>query len=77
MSDVLGGIAATLGVSEDRLSALHSYDDDQLAALRALLAGAFEAEDRAFETALEEALELVPRPFRGAAKGLLLGGDRD
>jgi len=74
MSERLGRIAATLGVSEERLAPLSTYDDEQLRRFGELIDEALGAEDRAFDAGLEEALRFVPRLLRGAAKGLLFPG---
>lgn len=76
MSDSLGRLAATLGVPSDRLTPLTSYDDKQLSHLDKLLTDAMAAEEKAFDSALEEALGFVPRPLRGTAKRILGGGGR-
>lgn len=74
MGEGLGRVAATLGVPEERLAPLTSYDDKELCHLDDLIVGALRAEDRAFEDGLEEALRFVPRLLRGPAKALLFPG---
>jgi len=77
MSEGLTRIAATLGISEERLAPLSAYDEEQLRHFDDLIKEALTAEDKAFDAGLEEALRFVPRLLRGAAKGLLFpGGDR-
>lgn len=76
MSDALDRLATTLGVPSERLAPLSTYDDVQLSRLDELLADAMTAEDRAFGKAVDDALRIIPRPLRGAAKRMLGGGDR-
>jgi len=72
----LDTLAADLGVTPDRLAAFSSYDDAQLNQLASALSDAMSAEDKAFEAGLEDALRIVPRPLRPAAKRILFGGGR-
>jgi hypothetical protein len=72
----LDTLAGHLGVSADRLAAFSSYDESHIARLDTLITGAMASEDKAFDAGLEEALRVVPRPLRGAAKKILFGGGR-
>lgn len=74
--DALGRLAATLGVPTERLAPLATYADEHLARLDELLNQAMTNEVKAFDKALEDAVGIVPRPLRGAAKRMLGGGGR-
>lgn len=76
MTTTLAALAAQLHVKPDRLAALEGLDEAQLTALTEVVTRAFEAEDRAFDAGLEEALGMVPRILRPAAKTILFGGGR-
>lgn len=72
MSEGLGRLAATLGVGEERLTPLASYDDERLRRLDELVSAALAREDRAFEEGTERALDLLPRPLRATVRKLLV-----
>ena len=75
MSEGLDRLAATLGVPATRLAPLEAYDDEQLGRFSDLTQGAMTAEDKAFESSLDEALKLVPKMLRGVVQRML-GGAR-
>lgn len=74
MSEGLRRLAATLQVDEARLAPLQEYDADRLRRLDELVSRALRREDEAFETGLEAALDLVPRPLRRTARKVLFPG---
>lgn len=76
MSQGLGRLAATLGVTEERLASFATYDDEELDRFERLVRGALSAEDEAFAAGLTGALEMVPRPLRGTARKILFPGGR-
>jgi hypothetical protein len=75
MSDGLDRLAATLGVPATRLAPLEAYDDQELSRFGDLVRDAMNAEDRAFDASLDEALKLVPKMLRGVVQKML-GGAR-
>ncbi|HEY0887983.1 MAG TPA: hypothetical protein VGE38_00050 [Nocardioides sp.] len=69
-------LARRLGVQPRGLAPFERYDDAQLQQLDTIVGRAMEAEDKAFDAALEEALRFVPRLLRGTAQKLLFPGGR-
>lgn len=69
-------LAGRLGVQPTRLAPFETYDAAQLDHLETAVGRAMDAEDKAFDAALEEALRFVPRLLRGTAQKLLFPGGR-
>jgi len=70
----LSSLAAALGVPAEEVGYLEGYDDTKLDRLRVLVETAVATESASTEQALLDGLVHVPRPLRGAAKGLLFPG---
>lgn len=58
----------------DAVPLLAQLAPEQAEVLDAAIVEAMRAEDEGFDTGLQEALRLVPRPLRGVARGLLFPG---
>lgn len=69
-------LADRLGLEPGRLAAFETYDQSQIDELEAIVARAMEAEDQAFDEALDDALRFVPKLLRGPAQKLLFPGGR-
>lgn len=67
----LSHLAGALGVPADEVGYLEGYDDTLLERLRVLVETAVATESASTEKALRDGLVHIPRPLRGAAKGLL------
>lgn len=76
MTTTLAAVAAHLHVRPERLASLEVLTNSQQLAFSDLVARAFQAEDKAFDAGIEEALAMVPRLLRPAARGILFGGGR-
>ncbi|QIK76342.1 hypothetical protein [Nocardioides piscis] len=70
-------LLARLETTLDALPILSKLSPDQVSVLDEAVVEAMRTEDEAFEQGMQGALALVPRPFRGPARGLLFPkGDR-
>lgn len=76
MTTTLAAVAAHLHVRPERLASMDKLSNAQQLAFSDLVARAFQAEDKAFDAGLEEALTMVPRLLRPAARSILFGGSR-
>lgn len=73
----LDELLARLDTTHAAVPLLSKLSPDEISVLDAAVVEALRAEDEAFEQGIKGALELVPRPLRGAARGLLFPkGDR-
>lgn len=70
----ISALATRLGVPDKHLAGLDTCGAQGLDRIERLVAQAFDREDEAVETGLQETLQAVPRPLRGRARALLFPG---
>jgi hypothetical protein len=75
--DVIGELAAELGIDPERLAVLRGCRPDEQRVIADAVARTRRGQAAELDAALRRAVRIVPRPLRGRATRLLFpGGDR-